>query len=154
MTNYEKYKDFIKEHIESDETFGIVNGIPKDCHEIPCAKCAFDNKYYSSRCNDNNIFEFFTWLDTEAVKKPYILTKEELAFCLMTKTGYLWRSPEHNNLFYFKEKPIKDSSIGYIGTNFTLLNPLLFPSFDFVGNELVSIKNILNNYIVSGDNNG
>ena len=72
----------------------------------------------------------------------------------MAKTGYLWRSPEYNNLFYFKEKPIKNSSIGYIGTNSTFLNPLLFPSFEFVGNELVSIEDILNNYIISGDNNG
>lgn len=153
MTNYEKYKNFIKEHIESDETFGIVNGIPKDCREISCAKCIFDNSCYANYYKDNSIFEFFTWLNTE-VKESYILTKEELAFCLMAKTGYLWRSPEHNNLFYFKEKPIKDSSIGYIGTNFTLLNPLLFPSFDFVKNELVSIKDMLNNYTVSGDNNG
>lgn len=162
MTNYEKYKDFIKEHIESDETFGIVNGIPKDCREISCAKCIFDNSCYANYYKDNSIFEFFTWLDTE-VKEPYILTEEELAFCLMVKTGYLWRSLKYNNLFYFKEKPAEGSSTGYIranssdcyiNLNSTFLNPLIFPSFEFVGDELVSIEDILNNYIVSGDNNG
>jgi hypothetical protein len=153
MTNYEKYKDFIKEHIESDETFGIVNGIPKDCREISCDKCIFNNRCYANYYKDNSIFEFFTWLNAE-IKEPYILTEEELAFCLMVKTGYLWRNLKYNNLFYSKEKPTKDLSPGYINLNSTFFYPLLFPSFDFVGDELVSIEDILNNYIVSGDNNG
>lgn len=152
MTNYEKYKNFIKEHIESDETFGIVNGIPKDCREISCAKCIFNNRCYANYYEDNSIFEFFTWLNTE-VKEPYVLTEEEKAFCLMVKTGYLWRD-KYNNLFYFKEKPVGDSSIGYIVADSTFLNSFLFPSFEFVGNELVSIEDMLNNYMVSGDNNG
>ena len=153
MTNYEKYKDFIREHAKSNESFGIMDGIPKDCRDISCAKCVFGDRCYSSCYVGNGIFEFFTWLDTE-VEEPYILTEEELAFCLMAKTGYLWRSPEYDNLFYSKEKPTKDLSPGYINLNSTFFYPLLFPSFDFVGDELVSIEDILNNYIVSGDNNG
>lgn len=150
MTNYEKYKNFIKEHIESNESFGIINGIPKDCREISCAKCIFDDSCYASCYNDNSIFKFFTWLDTE-VKESYILTKEELAFCLMAKTGYLWRNTKYNYLFYFKEKPVGNSSLGYDGERCTCLEPPLFPSFDFIKNELVSIEDILNNYTISGE---
>lgn len=157
MTNYEKYKDFIRERVKLNESFGIIGGIPKDCREISCAKCIFSNNCYANEYGDS-ILEFFTWLDTE-VKEPYILTKEELAFCLMAKTGYLWRGIKYNNLFYSKEKPTRDQStgyptVGYINLDSTFFHPLLFPSFEFVGNESISIKDILNNYMVSGDNNG
>ena len=152
ITNYEKYKNFIRERVKSNESFGIIDGIPKDCREISCAKCTFSNSCYGNSCGDS-IFEFFTWLDTE-VKEPYVLTEEELAFCLMAKTGYLWRNTKYNSLFYFKDKPIGDSSFGYICENSAFLKQDVFPSFEFIGNKLVSIKDILNNYMVSGDNNG
>lgn len=146
ITNYEKYKNFIREHIKSNESFGIMDGIPKDCREISCAKCAFGD----CCCAGDDIFKFFTWLDTE-VKEPYVLTKKELAFCLMAKTGYLWRNTKYNYLFYFKEKPVGDSSLGYDGERCACLEPPFFPSFEFVRNKLISIEDILNNYTVSGD---
>lgn len=150
MTNYEKYKDFIRERAKSNESFGIIDDTPKDCRDMSCIKCIFNDSCYVSSCASKHIFEFFTWLDTE-VKEPYVLTEEELAFCLMAKTGYLWRDTKYDYLFYFKEKPVGNSSLGYDGERWVCLEPPFFPSFDFVKNELVSIENILNNYTILGD---
>lgn len=144
MTNLEKYKDFIEEHIKDKKLFGIINGVPRECVNIShCYMCEFHYDYHCVAC------DIFSWLFKEAEEEPYYITKEELSFCKMVHIGYLWRDLD-NNLFYCKEK-LKKSSFGnycysleHDSTIF--LNPLVFPPFKFVKNELISIKDILNNY--------
>ena len=141
MTNLEKYEELIKRHVENGNIFGIVEDRPVECRNVSnCNKCNF-----FTCCSSASVV--FNWLFKEA-KKSYNITKEELAFCNMVKTGYLWRDSKNNNLFYFKKEP-KKTILGDYATEYNntiFLNRLLFPSFSFVKNELISIEDILSNY--------
>lgn len=142
MTNLEKYYDKLT------DSYGVNKKTEKviSCKDLRCIECIFDTE--DGKCLNNLALK---WLNKE-YKEPYKITSEELAFCNMVHTGYLWRDEDKNNtIFYFKKRPRK-SSFGDYATDFentAIIHPYLFPSFNCIAeDELISIEDILSNYSI------
>ena len=145
MTNLEKYYDKLTDFCGVNKTTEKV--IP--CVELRCVECIFGT-YNGECCLENLVSKSpLIWLNKE-YKEPYKITSEELAFCNMVHTGYLWR--ENNTLFYFKKKPRKSSFGDNYAVDFentAIMHPHLFPSFNYIAEDvLVSIEDILFNYSI------
>lgn len=132
MTNGEKYKNFIEEHVKADQNFAIVNDIPRECLDAKCPDCMF---FMDSLC-DNQILKFYSWLNTEA-KKLIKLTEKEYNFCKMVKDGFLVRNMDET-LWYFEAEPTRDADLNWTAPEYitrfliTTTNSL---EFSFISNQ-------------------
>lgn len=50
FNNIEKYKDEIKEILNKNRNFALINGEIKDCMQVACLRCSF----LSDRCDLKN----------------------------------------------------------------------------------------------------
>lgn len=101
MNNLEKYYDkLINSHGVNKITKRVMY-----CIDLQCAECIFGT--YEGKCIDDLILESpLIWLNEKA-KEPYIITIEELTFCNVAHTGYLYRDSIHKRLIY--KHPTRDS---------------------------------------------
>lgn len=145
MTNGEKYKDFIEEHVKTDKNFAIVNNIPKECEDVKCPNCMF---FMNSLC-DSQILNFYSWLNTK-YEKPITLTKREYEFCRMVKDGFLIRDTD-GTLWYFEEKPTKKAGINWGASKYAIkflisTKPSEFFSFISYLSHPVDIEELIDFY--------
>lgn len=102
MTNFEYWKDTLKDIVNGTDALAVVNGVPKRCSCVECSECDFDVEY----CNSKT--ETLEWLLEEYIEK-HKLTKKERMFCELVETG--WIAKNNNNVVgWFKQKPHKKSN--------------------------------------------
>lgn len=131
MTNYEYYKEKIKEILNENngDIFAIVNKIPYECEDInfECGNC-------ESKCSIVKIIEW----SMEEYQEPSLLTKKQKLFLESLGDGYLGRNISENFIY----KKTKEDIITYPLNNIELL----IGRFNFIkeNNVLWDIKDLLN----------
>lgn len=104
MTNFEKYKDFILDHINKGEAFGLYGGQLRECDEISCMKCELVSDQF---CDDGWV-KVLQWMLSE-YEEHKKLTRRQRAFCEAVGTGWIARD-KSGYLFAYSVMPIKRSN--------------------------------------------
>lgn len=141
MLNIEKHKDKIKMIGLSKLTVEISKGTPKRCSDISCTNCAF---FFDSKCI--RAASVLDWLLSEYKEQPK-LTKEERAFCVFTKVGWICRCKD-NTLMLHLRKPKRTDCNWICGNSIHLIRLRmdannLFPFIKWEDAEPWSIEELL-----------
>ncbi len=138
MTNFEKHKDFILEHVNKGEAFALHKGKLKECNDVSCLECEFGVDQF---CADSWV-KVLQWMFSE-YEEPKTLTRRQRAFCEAVETGWLARNANGSLEIHLK-KPKKGSQYWSSGCSPTYVNKH-FPDFPFIKweDEPYSIEEML-----------
>lgn len=146
MTNFEYYKDEIKNYIADMAIFAISKGKLVDCDDIECGHCGINTLTYSP-CEIGRI----KWLYEEHKETPK-LTAKEYAYLSFLEEGYIVRSKDTfgEDIRVYCNKPklsrdFADGSAKWYGSELKALINANVGLFDFVkaGDEPYSIEEML-----------
>ena len=107
MTNFEHWKDKLKELASTANGVGVLNGVPVNCCAIDCEVCDLE----VGECSDGQLLK---WLLSEYVEKPK-LTKKERKFCELVETGWIARDADRRIWIFLNKPPKSDFGWSEIG---------------------------------------
>lgn len=146
MTNFEYYKDEIKNYIDDMANFTVIKGEIMDCGDVRCDHCEINDSTYSP-CEIGRI----KWLYEEHKETPR-LTAKEYAYLSFLEEGYMVRSKGifGEDIRVYFDKPnagitFADRSISWYGNVLKALINANVGLFDFVkvDDEPYSIEEML-----------